>query len=665
MKLLTLKLSNFKGIRSFVLDAKGGSAQVFGRNATGKSTIFDSVTWLLFDKDSQNKKDFAIKTLDAAGQPLSGLEHEVEAVFEIGGKKLTLRKVYTEKWTQKRGAAKKEFTGHETSYYIDGVPVKKNEYVAKIAEIADEDTFKLLTNPKYFNEQLHWEKRRKILLEVCGDITDADVIASSEKLAKLPGILGDRKLDDHKKVIASRRTEISKEFDKIPVRISEVQKGLPDADTIDPAAVKAKIADLRTKRQEKQAELSRVQSGGEIAEKVRRVREIESELLDIKNKHRASIDEKVKEKRDDLNLLSSSTGDLRRSISSTKSDIANNADTVAQLENKAVTLRREWHEVNERAFSFEQDGNCYACGQALPKDKVTEAYEKAVAKFNLDKANELKEINCKGKKIKAEIERLTAENNELAKELLSAEKELGESEAAESKLRTGISNLLLNAGDPTETEAYKAKLKEKEETESLLEDLRTGGRELATMVQDEIDTLDEELQGLEKDLAAVDAGKKAQERIAELKAQEKMLAAELEKLEQELHLTEEFIRVKVAMLEGKINSRFKLARFKMFDVQVNGGVAECCETIYSGVPYSAGLNNGHQIIVGCDIINTLAEHYDFAPMIFVDNAEAVTEVIETRGQQISLVVSAKDKKLRVETEGQESLFPENLEKEAV
>ena len=58
MKLLTLVLRNFKGIKNLELIANGGNVSVFGDNATGKTTVADAFSWLLFDKDSQNKKDF-------------------------------------------------------------------------------------------------------------------------------------------------------------------------------------------------------------------------------------------------------------------------------------------------------------------------------------------------------------------------------------------------------------------------------------------------------------------------------------------------------------------------------------------------------------------------------------------------------------------------------
>ncbi|MCK9327365.1 MAG: AAA family ATPase, partial [Bacteroidales bacterium] len=228
MRLISLRLTNFKGIRDFTLGANGEDVTVYGDNGTGKTTLFDALMWLLFDKDGRNKKDFEIKTLDENNRPLHGLNHEAEGVFDLDGRQLTLRKVYAEKWTKKRGTAKSVFSGHTVDHFIDGVPVKKGEYESKIAALIPENIFKLLTSPLYFNEQLHWTERRKLLLEVCGDISDTDVIASSKELAELTTIIpSGRTLDEHKAVIAARRAEINKELGKIPVRIDEASRALP------------------------------------------------------------------------------------------------------------------------------------------------------------------------------------------------------------------------------------------------------------------------------------------------------------------------------------------------------------------------------------------------------------------------------------------------------
>ena len=290
MKLLTHRLTNFKGIRDFTLDTQGQNMNIYGENATGKTTLYDAFLWLLFNKDSQNKTDFAIKTLDENGNEIHGLEHAVETVLALNGKSLTLRKVYSEKWTKKRGAAKKEFTGHTTDHFIDGVPVKKGEYDARIANIASEDIFKLLTSPTYFNEHLHWQDRREILLQVCGDISDGDVLDSlatlqnKDQILALTNILNTRSLDDHRKIIQARRTEINKELDKIPVRINEAELAMPDISTINkPEALPKDIALVKESVQKENQKLARLESGGEVAEKTKKLREIEAEIIRLQN----------------------------------------------------------------------------------------------------------------------------------------------------------------------------------------------------------------------------------------------------------------------------------------------------------------------------------------------------------------------------------------------
>jgi DNA repair exonuclease SbcCD ATPase subunit len=650
LRLQRLTLKNFKGIREFTLDAQGGNVDVFGDNATGKTTLFDAFTWLLFDKDSSNKKDFSIKTLDKSGAEQHGLEHEVEATLDIDGQEITLRKVYKEKWTKKRGSAQAVFTGHTTDYYIDSVPVKKSEYEARIAEIADEGVFKLLTSPTYFNEQLHWEKRRQILLEVCGDLTDEEVISSNKALAELPKILGNHSLEDYRKIIAARRAKINDELKKIPVRIDEVTQGLPDLSSFEGNDLQADIDSLHEKIREKEQELSRIESGGEIAEKRVQLREVESDLISLKNQLQGKISEQIEAKRRELQQLKSNIYDLQSEARNKKDALNYCQQQIAKFETEMATLREKWHQVNNEQFRFEQSDECPTCGQSLPTEKLNAAREKALARFNRDKAEKLEAISAQGKEYKEAVEALKAELQPLNDAIAQAEAKAEEYSQKANELELVIENMMKDAGTYKEDPAYIAKLAEKERLESEITQLQQNANEAKQKVINESNDLNTSLRFFERALAQTEQHKQGLKRIEELKQQERDLSAEYERLEGELYLTEEFIRTKVNLLEEKINSRFKLARFKLFNTLVNGGVEECCETLYQGVPYSGGLNNAARINVGLDIINTLSEHYGFEAPIFVDNAEAVTKLIETKGQVIRLVVSEQDKKLRVECE---------------
>jgi len=648
IRLVRLRLKNFKGVKSFELNLDGGNMAVFGDNATGKTTLKDAFLWLLFDKDSQNRADFEIKTIDPkTGEAINGLDHEVEGTLEIDGKELTLRKSYYEKWTRKRGAAEKVFTGHSTDHTIDKVPVKKSEYEERVAQIAgDENTFRLLTDPGYFNEVLHWQERRKILLKVCGDISDSDVIHSNENLASLEDILSERSLADHRKILDARRKEINKELERIPVRIDEVTQGLPDVSEI--KADNSEMTALKERKQAKEQELARLEAGGEIAEKTKKLREIESALLDIEVKQRKKNEQATAKTRASLRELEDKISEVSSAITTKQHSFDLNMKFIEDSQSALSVLREKWHEVDDSKFEFEQAEVCPTCGQKLPKEQLEKAREKALADFNQDKASELESITSSGKERREELSQLQKSNMATQQKIEALQKEEATLQQRADAFQKQIDSTEQKFIDPTANPEYTRKFKEKEEVASAIALLRGDNEEISLKVKKEIESLEDDIGLSERHLSQVEVHKNGQARIEELKAQEKDLAAEFEKLEQQIYLSEQFIRTKVDMLQAKINSKFRMARFKLFNVLVNGGLEETAETTYKGIPYSSALNKGAKINVGLDIIRTLSEHYGFEPPILVDGAEAFTHLLRLKSQMITLHVSEKDKSLRVE-----------------
>lgn len=652
VRLLKLRLRNFKGIRDFVFEPDGKDVSVWGDNAVGKTTLADAFMWLLFDKDSSNRANFDIKTLGPDGQPIHNLEHEVEGVLEVNGREMTLRKVYAEKWTKKRGSATAEFSGHTTDYFVDGVPVQQAEYKARVAQIADESTFRLLTDPRYFNEQLHWQKRREVLLQVCGDVSDRDVIASDRTLADLPNILGNRTLADHRKVIAARRTEINKELDKIPVRIDEATRALPEANG-DRAALAAEIARLSELRQAKAGELVRIDAGGEIVERQKAVREIEIQMLDLQHRLRASGDQAVQQERGRLAEIGEQADARRREIRRLQLDGQEADREIESLQSRLQKLRAEWAAINAREFTLSVEESCPTCGQALPQEQVQAAREKALADFNARKSADLEANAAEGKRLRARLDQLLADQQQRNEGVAQAERALGGLEAQAANIHNRIDKLRSETPDFTRDAEHLRLAEAKAQIEQQIADLRSGSAATRQQVTQEVARFDEQISALRGEAVKIDQRQQGLARIDELKAQERALAAEFERLEKELYLTEEFIRAKVHMLESKINGRFNLARFRLFEAQVNGAIAEACDTMYNGVPYTTGLNTGARTVVGMDIIRTLSEHYGFKAPVWIDNRESVIRLPDMDCQVISLIVSERDKKLRVETEQKE------------
>ncbi|MCY7570982.1 AAA family ATPase [Bacillus pumilus] len=642
IRLAELHLSNFKGVKSFPLETGGESAKVYGDNATGKTTLFDAFTWLLFDKDSQNKKDFEIKTLSKDNKAVSGIDHEVSAVLLIDGKSVELKKVYSEKWTKKRGSAKQVFSGHTTNYHVNGVPVKKKEFAEKVNEIISEDIFKLITSPSYFNEQMKWQDRLAVLMEIGGAVTDDDVIKQDSSLSKLQSILGERSLDEQKSILAEKRKKITKLLEQFPVRIDEINRSIEDVTDIDQEqlkkedlkALQASIDDL-----EKEAHSIRVDAG---ADRKKRMLQLEGDLQQIKNDHDTERFQVVNEKKEAYYKAKNSLSQIKHNLDSLKTKKDHLTSFLSQTDKERVELREEWSKKYEESFEDHQTA-CPTCGQPLPEEKI----QIAIEKFNLQKSVSLERIVDKGKQLGIEYDNKQNELYEVDEKIQLLILEEKFTTAAVEKLKEDMEQAEASIAPLSDNPLYISKI---EEIEKINNEIQSDEQETSGSVQainEQIKEKQQEMTLIRNDLSRIDQAQKALNRIEELKEEERKMADDYNEVEQQSFLIEEFIRTKMSLMEERINSKFKYARFKLFEEQVNGGLTETCETLYEGVPYSKGLNNAARINVGLDIINTLNEHYGISAPIFVDNSEAVTNLIDVNAQVISLIVSKQDKQLRV------------------
>ncbi len=663
MKLLKLKLRNFKGIKSLELVANGQDLRIYGDNATGKTTVYDAFLWLLFDKDSQNRSDFAIKTLDKNGNPIHHLDHEVEGTFEIDGETIELKKVYREKWVKKRGSATEEFSGHETDHFIDGVPVKKSEYTDRVNQIAPEDRFKLLTSPLYFNEFMKWQDRRALLIEIAGDVTMEDVIQANPELKELPGILGKRTPEDHKAIIMARRAEVNKELERIPIRIDEVSRHHPDVEGIDPDQLEQQSKELMAEQAELKRELADLMSSGNQSKIRQQIAEIDAKLLGIETDYKRKHNQQVSDLERQTTLLQAKVAETSNAISRKEQEINEQKQNAERAEKLITDLRAKWHEINSRRFDAQVEDVCPTCGQALPPERVQEAVDKAASEFNLRKAEDLAQVNAEGKAAKDRLDNIQANIASLESEFAQLKEQLSELLAQGADLGKQLDQAKVGADAYIEQEDYKTLVDEKEQLLKALDGDQSAIKPQIEELERKIKAVDDQLIELKNAKSKWELYHSIDRRIAELQDQESELAKEFEKLERELYLIEEYIKTKAELLTDKINSKFRLAEFKLFETQINGGINPICETTYKGVPWGS-LNSAGKVQVGLDIIRTLQEHYQFRPPVWIDNRESIVELPEMDCQVISLIVSEKDKTLRVEGPDKESV-KQSLFEEAI
>lgn len=649
MRLKSLSLKEFRGI-TFTLRPDGGDTDIFGQNGAGKTSLFSAWTWLLYGKDSGSNADFTIKTLDAQGnvaQP--GINHEVEAEIDLENGKplLNLKKAYHEVYRKQRGKVTKEFSGNTADYWVDGVPVAEKEYKAVIAAIASEATLRLLSDPLYFNRDLHWTERRRLVLQIVGDVSEEDVIASDKALAHLPEMLKGHDTEQYKKIVKARQSVINDEMKSIPTRIDEATRSLADITDLIIEELPADIAKLKGSISEKQAEVARIKNGGEIAEKRKRIAEIETEMLDILRGDREGIETLIQAKGRELSEVQLRQTTLIGSITGMERTVEHISKEKDSLDGYLSALRQQWFEDNSKQFTFEQSSTCPTCSQALPESKLQEARDKALAAFNLDKAQKLERNVADGKRMKERVDQLKADlaytTDQITKQTAAAQPDTTLISSLQEELEALRQQSLTHTGGP----AYSAKLQEKALLENEIAGLTAGNTAAVAKVQEGIAGLNLSLDALVCSQAAVTNNESTEKRISQLKEQEKTLAAEFEKLEGELFLLDQFTRSKVSMLEERINSKFKLVRFKMFNILISGALEDCCEATYKGVPWTNDLNTAAKLNTGIDVINVLSEYFGLTCPLFLDNRDLVSKIIDTESQVINLYVSEADKSLRV------------------
>ena len=631
MKLSEIMLNNFKGIKFINFEFDGNDASIYGDNATGKTTIFDSLCWLLFGKDSLDRADFEIKTL-VNGEPLHNVNHEVEATFSNDdGTGFTLKRIYREKYSNPRGGETK-LTGHTTDYFINEVPVKEKEYKAFINNMINEDVFKLITNPLYFNEQYSWQNRRKLLLEMCGDVDDESVINSRDDLKRLAQLLNGHTVEEQKKIVAAKKTAINKELDMIPIRIDEAVRNKPEI-VSDKTKLTQDIQVILNGIDELEKEKAIINNGFEATEKQSKMREINRQLEARRSEVLSDYkkDKRALRSNYELSLMQLKSLEAERDRCY---DRHNDLNRDIDLENKRIEkLQDEFNSFNNQKFDTV---NCPTCGQPYPDEKHAELE----TIFNTQKSTNLEEWQ----------------------KLIDSAKAMKQSYMEQQDLMAvkvdGLTNQIVDKQKEYDRQfKYYEKLQEPNiEDDPVYKDLKAelfileldDGNEADDDKLLKLDTELKELKSkklvLETELNKFKMTADIDTRIAELEAQRQKLAEEKNLLDETSFLIDEFVKAKVDLLEQSINSHFEYARFKMFNVLVNGNIEECCETTYKGVPYRS-MNNAARMNVGLDIINALTKFYNVTAPVFIDNAEAVTDFIKCNSQTIKLVVDADFKTL--------------------
>lgn len=636
IKILKMTIQNFKGIKDLEINFDGKNMNIYGDNATGKTTIFDAFLWALFNKNSAGKSDFEWKPLNLDGSEIHFLESTVELLLEVDGIKKLFKKTAVEKWVKKRGNTEQVYEGNETNYWVDEVPVKKIEYERIIDGIMTESKFKMITNPLYFNAQMTADEQRTVVSSIAElkNISDEQIMKENEEFTALCEKLNGRSVDDYMKIVKETIKRLNEEIKSIPVRIDEITKIMITVDERELKAANDTISaceiqkNLVTKNIDgiKERRLKNEELIALLAQKQKEAEALKVVIYD-------EVNNEILEKR---KQLSSEISKLSLEIQEKTIVIKMLKESLQEKERTLQEYRDEFDEEDKKVFKDENNYICPVCNREYEEATKSLMQLEAKNKFETQKADKLGWINGKGKLL-AEFVQTSKANIEKEEENFNNLKEKLQ------KFKNELENLKIQDVNYEHDRRY---IELNQEIEDLKVKVDSIVVESVSQEEERLQEINSKINDAKQILLKKENQIVAENRIEELKTKEEELALQIQEQEGLRNTIEAFNKTKITLLEEKINENFELVKFKLFETQINGGVKDVCYATVDGVPYS-DLNSAMKINAGLDVIRTLMKFYDVQAPIFIDNKETINNLINIDTQIISLIVS-HDNKLKME-----------------
>ncbi len=662
IKLEKLVLQNFKGCTDRTVEFSDRT-MISGANATGKTTILDGFMWLLFNKDSTGAEKFHIRPLDADGRQIDNVEIMVEGTLTVDGKEVVLKKVQKQIWRKRCGTDVTELQGNENLFEINGYPKAEKDYKEYISDLLEEKMFKLLTNPQAFTA-LPWKEQRAVLMCLVDDVSDIAIAESDSRFAALVPELEQASTDDIRKKYTKALNKWKDRQKEIPTRIDETSKQRKDIDVAERELhanyLREQIADAE--RQYEDAD-SAVKEFDRVNDRILEVKGEMRMIYDVADRQLQEQATEIQNRKDSADVGFSES---RQKIQMCELDIERVQAVIDRNEAEKKRLQGEWRAERAKEFpayeelpALDKDSFiCPTCGQALPenlkkeklsdyevrKKKHLEGYEEARKVFEASRKERLALITDKGNAVVAAIKNYQAELEQLKADLEKAKADSVRFNKMKSEAVAEMNKLPLKP-DLSDNQEYESLQLELSKLEEGMKSMNTCA-DYRSQLRIRLSGLREELSAVEKEIASAD-NTAIEKRITKLQAEQREVGQKVADQEKMICMLESFVRAKMDKVSGMINAKFHTVSWKLFDMQINGGLKETCECTVSGVPYSS-LNNGNQIIAGLDIISSLSSLYGVTAPVFVDNAEALNDFnIPDMDCQMVLLKVSDDKELRV------------------
>ena len=637
-----MELRNFKGVTQAEYDF-GDHTDIRGGNATGKSTIFEAYLWCLFDKNQAGSTP-RVQPLGKDNEPIHQLTTSVRLHLSLDGNPLIVERTLKEDWVKPRGTTELVCKGLKSEYAVNEVPMTKTQYSAKIDEILPSERWFTLSSIGIIPAMD--QKTCRAALQAIAPAIDERALAKPYP-AVAEALSEGRSIDELQAITKKSRTASKQELDGIPAAI-DAQDRLRVEDDFNKA--EAELPVVESDIEALKAEMESLQTAG-IDEDAQRRAEEQRRVLATLNGRMAEWEFTAE----------NTYNTQRRQLSNHQSQLQAEAESITQRiemhkrraesylrciegeKKNIVGLREEWMQRNAEVYQEPAiESVCPTCGQPLPEAQVNEARAKAQRLWNERKVAALQAIQERAEISKQNIAGFATQNEQDAAQdkadaarLQVLREQMTADEAKMSDLRTPEQVLQAD-------EEYQAACKQRDELLSALNAPKTSQPDSRQERIADIKRQIAERMNKRDELMVRIAGRETNKRIdqerARLEERQSVLAdiiAQAEGVEQQIS---DYRKAKIMAVENGVSDLFTMVRWKMYEPNVtNDGEKEICQAIIDGVPYEQQ-NRATQVNAAIDIVNGFARAYEVSLPLFIDNAESVTDILPTNGQEITLTV---------------------------
>jgi chromosome segregation ATPase len=633
-----LHIRDFKKINDLEIDF-AQQTTIAGTNGVGKSTIFDAYTWLLYGKNSHDQQDFSIKRLDSDGKVIHNLVASVRGVFILDKDVIELERRYKEKWQKKRGNEHEELTGHTTEYFIDQIPKSKSEFDTYVKGMISDTIAKVISSPLYFNEKMKWQERREILTSIAGDTTPEDVLnfapAEFKTANELLALLEARKsLTDEKTRIASERKRLKEQLEGIAPKIEELTS--MTVTELDATELETKLGLHKVSRHLIDAKLEDIAEQNKAEQQ--KVVDSNNQLYKWQDEYTKAKRELLKDHNDRAQAYEKRKAELRLEIQKIEFALSENGSAENQneanfrvLTNLQAKLKEKYESEKSKEFTAIAE-SCPCCQRPMESNE-----QQQLEKFNLAKANAIKQIVAEAQDVKVKMTECVAILEDCTKKQVNLAAQLS---AKETYLKEVEASFVVEQ-EPSDTPDMVA-------LKNAIDNHKPYAPEAVcnNALKQEREQLDEQIKEVQASLAKLSHIEVIKERIYTLSENKRALAQQIASLERVAFQIDAYEKAHIELVESRVNAKFAIVKWKMFDEQINGGLAPTCEATVNGTPYN-DLNTAMKINAGLDVINALNYHFGMFAPVFIDARESIVEIIETDCQVISLQVDKAFSELTV------------------